>query len=383
MRSFPLSSPWRACSPGKRRSEISSGRSSPRIRSAGTSTTLCISWPRPARNGETPRAPSRCSPGRPKPDFPAPSASTGTRCSPRSAAPPSTLPSGKSSRSGTEPTALPSRTFRESEGGRKIGGGDGELSDVADDREGEHPPIEEAFGLFGDVLGGHRLDARHHFFRGTDPAEVELLARLHGHARDRGLQGQHHVAFQVLLGPEKLPRAHSLVFQALQLPQRYLKESREVLRGAGRVDRLVSAQPEGVERRGDRIGETALLPHLLEEPRRHPAAQNDVKQVGCETVVGGLRGPFDPQAEMRLAQTPARLQEQILVASRPRDAPLARGIRDGAGGPSAEKLSDFREAFADPHVTRDRNNEVVGPVLRAVVTVQIGQTDALDRFSAP
>src|SRR6266498_2988527 len=85
---------------------------------------------------------------------------------------------------------------------------------------------------------------------------------------------------------------------------------------------------------------------------------------------------------MRLAQTPARLQEQVLVASRPRAAPLARGIRDGAGGPSAEKLSDFREAFADPHVARDRDDEIVGPVLGAVVAVQIGQTDPLDRFSA-
>src|SRR6266542_1268604 len=184
MRSFPLSSPWRACSPGKRRSEISSGRSSPRIRSAGISTILCISWLRPARNWETPRAPSPCSPEQPRPAFPAPSASTGTRCSPRSAISPSTLPSRKSSRRGTQPTALPSRTFRESEGGREIGGGNRELSDVADDRQGEQPAVEEALGLFGDVLGGHCLDARHHFFRGADPAEVELLACLHGHARD-------------------------------------------------------------------------------------------------------------------------------------------------------------------------------------------------------
>src|SRR6266542_3755049 len=272
MQSFPLYSPWRACSPGKRRSEISSGRSSPRIRSEGTSTMLCISWPRPARNDETPRAPSPCSPGQPKPAFPAPSASTGTRYSPRSAGPPSTRPSGRSSLRGREPTALPSKTFRESEGGREIGGGDRKLADVADDREREHPPVEEALGLLDDVLGGHRLDPRDHLLGGADAAEVDLLARLHGHARDGGLQGQHHVAFQVLLGPEKLARAHSFVFQPLELPQRHLQESREVLRGAGRVDRLVSAQPEGVERRGDRRGEPALLPHLLEEPRGHPAA---------------------------------------------------------------------------------------------------------------
>ena len=158
----------------------------------------------------------------------------------------------------------------------------------------------------------------------------------------------------------------TLAFESLDLPERHLEEPSQVLGRAGGVNRLVSPEPKGIERRRDRIGEAALLPHLLEEARGHAAAEHDVEQVDRETPLGGLRGAFDAEAHVRLLEAPPRLQEEVLVAARTRGT-LGSGARGGdSGGASPEELLDLRQALPDPDVA-DREITQCSP---AVVSVK-------------
>ena len=125
-----------------------------------------------------------------------------------------------------------------------------------------------------DVVGGHRVDPRDHLVEGRDLALDELRAPEAAHAARRRLERHRERAGEVALrgvelGGAGARRATSRSSSRLDHVERLLHP---LGRGAG-VDREIAGVVERGAVRVHGVREAALLAHLLEQPRRHAAAE--------------------------------------------------------------------------------------------------------------
>src|SRR5439155_25336058 len=99
------------------------------------------------------------------------------------------------------------------------------------------------------------------------------------HPAAAALEGQHAAALQVILGHLQLACADRPFLQLAELLQDELDDLPARLGGRRRVYQQVAAVEEGVDRGEDRVGEAALLADVLEQARRHGAAEERVQDV--------------------------------------------------------------------------------------------------------
>src|SRR5204863_914144 len=89
--------------------------------------------------------------------------------------------------------------------------------DVAEDRGGERPVLEQIAGDALHVGGGDALDALKRFVEPELPVEIDLLPRNVGHAAGRVLEAEHQTALEVIFGALQLGRGHRRILYATQL----------------------------------------------------------------------------------------------------------------------------------------------------------------------
>ena len=123
--------------------------------------------------------------------------------------------------------------------------------------------------------------------------------------------------------------------EAAELGEHELGDRADPLRRAAGVQAdeagIREARGEGV----DRVGEAALLADLLEQPRRHPAAEHRVEHAEHGAPLVGGRDPGDPHQQVRLLDRPAG-DVQRAAAFDQVGGRVAAGHRIGVAAPSSQ-----------------------------------------------
>ncbi len=138
------------------------------------------------------------------------------------------------------------------------------------------------------------VDGRQHLVEGEERAEVELLLGQPAHPARGGLQREHQVPLQVILGPPELGGPDAVLLEVAELLQGQLQDFGEVRRVRRGVDVEEPGVVVGLGPRVDRVDQPLALPHLLEEARGHAAADDvvqDVERVPLRRRVGEPRKP--------------------------------------------------------------------------------------------
>ena len=125
--------------------------------------------------------------------------------------------------------------------------------------------------------------------------EVDLLPRQVRHAARRVLEAQHQAALEVVLRALQLAVGDRRLLDRPQLVDDEVHDFAHGLVGAAGVDRELAGVAIRAQSAEHRVGQAALLPHVLEEPRAHRAAEQRVEHVARVAVLVALRITRDPR----------------------------------------------------------------------------------------
>src|SRR5262249_12722111 len=89
--------------------------------------------------------------------------------------------------------------------------------EAAEDRGGALAAVEHRTGERLHLLAGHLVDTRDDLVEGELALEIDVLAREIAHARRRGLEREHQVPLQMILGPLELHRVDGDLLHLHQL----------------------------------------------------------------------------------------------------------------------------------------------------------------------
>lgn len=219
--------------------------------------------------------------------------------------------------------------------------GEGESFEVADGGNGDLLGLEELAGGFEEFVAGNGFDGGNGFVHIEKLAEVELLAGQVGHARAGGFEGKHERAFEVVLGAAQFFFRGRLGFQFAEL----FDDGLDHLAGGFASRAGINEQHTGVAVAGvlaeDGVGEGLPLADILEEARRHGAAENIVEQRGGKAP--GMRDGIgrDAEADVNLLELffVAERDARVGFGQRVREAVRhGRDTGEGSGGELDETL---------------------------------------------
>ena len=207
---------------------------------------------------------------------------------------------------------------------------------VAADRRDRH--ARRRVQLAGEpleVLARDRLEALDRLVERQQRSVHQHRAPEPVHARARRLHRQREPALDVLARAAQLVLADPLVAHARQLAADHVERLDDVVLARADVDAdlagvLVLARP-----RVDRVGEAALLAHLLEQARRRRAAQDRVEDRQGEAAIVVARDALSAEADVVLLG--------LLRSGRRR---AARGAAAHASGACAARRCARRPATA-------------------------------------
>ena len=150
------------------------------------------------------------------------------------------------------------------------------------------------------IRRGHTFDALQRFVQAELAIEVDLLPGQVRHAARRVLEAQHEAALQVILRALELGDRHRRLFHAAQFFDDEVDHLADrVVRAAG-----VDGERSGVAIRAQsaehRVGEAALLTHVLKQTRAHRPAEKRIQQVARIPIVVVLRIAAHTDAEVAL-----------------------------------------------------------------------------------
>jgi hypothetical protein len=175
--------------------------------------------------------------------------------------------------------------------------------------DGERLGRQQHLGELRDRVGVHRLDLR------QDAVEVEQLAvgdeRLPepAHAVRRQLHGEHDPALEVLLRPLELVRPGAVLGDVGDLLGHDAQALAEVLLPRPDIHPDLSRVRVLGGECVDGVGEAALLPDLLEQPRGGGAAEHAVEDGGREAAAVRARDPRRGEADVVLLRR-LRLEDE-------------------------------------------------------------------------
>src|SRR6185503_20579987 len=190
------------------------------------------------------------------------------------------------------------------------------------------------------------VDALDQLGRLYQPVEQqELACHLLGAGR-RALQPHQQAGLDLRLGARQLGFGRLLRGGAQQLLADDVDQLLHYLRSGRRVDAEKPRVGQRPTARVDRIAKAAALPHLLEQSRRHPPAEQPGKYLGYVELLAAIRGPGERHDEMALLEGLCRRARATHVACRLESAANAAieaaelgfsmahevGVADVAGG---------------------------------------------------
>src|SRR3954451_23391611 len=248
-----------------------------------------------------------------------------------------------------------------------------------DDGEGARAVAQHAVDDPGHVGRGDRLDLLHDPVETRDLAHGQLTPADPVHAAGRALERQRQRTGEVALGPGQLTLGDAAVgHQPVELGAHDVERLVHTLRrgravhgeGAGLLERAAVGE--------HRVGEAALLAHLLEQPRAHAAAQHlvDDRQREAGRVVPPERA--GAEHHVRLLQRTVDAREAVDV-----------GGVGAAGAPGAWTTvgrlrgCDTRHHVVVVDVAGRRHHDVRRLVVVGVVRGDLVAGDGLDGGLAP
>src|SRR5690606_37056464 len=123
------------------------------------------------------------------------------------------------------------------------------------------------------ILDGDLVDALQRLLHAEVPPVVQLRLADAAHPRRAVLQPQHQAAAQLAAAPLHLFLGEPVLRDLGEDPAHHLGDLAQPIRSAPRVHRERAGPRVRRGGRVHRVGQPALLPDLLEQPRAHPASQ--------------------------------------------------------------------------------------------------------------
>src|SRR5579872_7167168 len=197
---------------------------------------------------------------------------------------------------------------------------------------GQRGVVEGLRGYRGDLVVSDRLVFAQDLGDRDDAAVCQQRVAVAVHAGVHILQAQDERAPDLRLRLRQLVLGEPLGAHFGELLTRQVQDLLVGVRAGASVDAEVAAVLIGAAVGADRVGETALLPDLLEQPRAHVAAQHVIEDGEGEPLRVVLAVTGVPKAEVRLLDVAALLAGAL--AGRLRPPQLARR---GAPGQAAER----------------------------------------------
>src|SRR6516165_1651948 len=166
---------------------------------------------------------------------------------------------------------------------------------------GEHlGPSQDFRGHLAHVVVGDRLDGSEDLVHGFEPGVHQFRLAEAAHPGGRVLQAEDERPAQLALAPVKLglgqPAGDDLGDLLLADRQHLVSLGRQAPDVGGPHAGVGMLRGEAV----DRVGQPALLPHFLEQPRGHAAAQGRVEHPEREPVVIGAGQASAPEHQVGL-----------------------------------------------------------------------------------
>src|SRR5690606_37049189 len=189
----------------------------------------------------------------------------------------------------------------------------------ADDGQRERP-VEHVGGDRLDLLGSDRVDAGQHLVYGHQLVVHQLVLADAGHARAGVLQPEDETAAHLALAARDLLLRQALGHDPGHLVPADLEHVVDLAGQAADVDAELAGVGVGGGVAVGRVGQAALLPDLLEQPRRHAAAERGVQHAEREAALVGARQRGGAEHQIGLLGGPVE------------DVHAGEGLRAGAAG---------------------------------------------------
>ena len=193
-------------------------------------------------------------------------------------------------------------------------------------------PFEEIPRHALDVGGRHALHARQRFVEAEVAVEVDFLPRQVRHPAGGVLEAQHQAALEVILRALELVVGHRRALQAAQLLDAEVNHFLDRIGRAAGIDRDVAGVAIRAHAAEDRIGQPALLAHVLKQPRAHRAAEHGVQDVADVAIVVVLLVAVRAEADMALFELLGPRQHGRLDASAAAATMASPSVDSGAEG---------------------------------------------------
>jgi len=178
--------------------------------------------------------------------------------------------------------------------------GNGKAIGGAKDGHGDLVRLEKIARQGLDFFSGHAVDGGEDFVEGREPMEIEFLASQIGHAGTGGFEGKHQRALQMILGAQQFFIGNRRFFHGAELGDGHIENLADGLLRRARIH----AEHTGIGVRGefakDGISEAVFFADVLEETRRHAAAEKIIEDGHAKAalVSDGKRGDTDAEVDL-------------------------------------------------------------------------------------
>ena len=177
----------------------------------------------------------------------------------------------------------------------------------------------------------------------------------------------------MLAGALQLVHRHALGVELAHLREAQLQDLVDVARAAAAADGEAPGVLEGELEAADRVGQAALLAHLLEDAGSRAAAEDGVQDGEREPVLAGAVGRVGPHAEVDLFQL------AFLVVGVERGGGRGDGVAFPAVGADAlEQAAQVGLHAAQVEVAGHRHHDAVGRELALLELADVVAREAAD-----
>ena len=182
----------------------------------------------------------------------------------------------------------------------EAGAVEGEAVEGAEDGDGDLVGFEILVGEGLEFFAGDGFDAGEDFVERIEAAEVEFLAREIGHARAGGFERKHQRALEMIFRAAKFFFGDERFLQRAKFLDGEIDHLADGFRGGAGVDGHHAGIGIRRELAEHRVSEALLFANILEQARRHAAAEKIVEHGHAEAVFVAERNRRHADAEMNL-----------------------------------------------------------------------------------
>src|SRR5882672_9440850 len=179
---------------------------------------------------------------------------------------------------------------------------EGEAVEGAEDGGGNLFGAEKFLGERLDVFAGDGFDGGEDLVESEEAAEIEFLAREIGHAGKGGFQGKHEGTLEMVLGAQEFLVGNGRFLEGTKFREGEVENLADCFFCAASVDgehARVGIRSDFAE---NGVGEAALFANVLEEARRHAAAEKIIENGDDEAAVVCDGQRRNTEAEMNLLE---------------------------------------------------------------------------------